>query len=114
MRKPRPHPRLCASTTSPCCYLVAKSCLTLCDPMDCSPPDSSVHGISQVKILGGLPFTSPGDLPDPGIEPTSPTLASGFFTTEPLGKPHSSPTCELTSATVAGHILTNHISSQVA
>ena len=45
--------------TSPCksfnvccsCYLVAESCLTLCDPMDCSPPGSSVHGISQASIL---------------------------------------------------------------
>jgi len=34
-----------------------------------------------------LPFPSPGDLPDPGIEPTSPALAGGFFTAEPPGKP---------------------------
>ena len=33
------------------CCLVNKSCLTLCDPMDCSPPGSSVHGISQSRIL---------------------------------------------------------------
>ena len=33
------------------CCLVAKSCLTLCDPIDCSPPGSSVHGISQARIL---------------------------------------------------------------
>ena len=52
-----------------------------------SPPGSSVHGISQTRILGGLPFPSPGDLPDPGIEPMSPTLAGKFFTTEPQGKP---------------------------
>ena len=32
-----------------CCALVAQSCLTLCDPMDCSPPDSSVHGDSPGK-----------------------------------------------------------------
>ena len=31
--------------------LVAQSCLTVCDPMDCSPPGSSVHGIVQVRIL---------------------------------------------------------------
>ena len=35
----------------------------------------------------GLPFPSPGDLPDPGIEPGSPALADGFFTTELPGKP---------------------------
>jgi len=36
----------------------------------------------------GLPFPSPGDLPDPGIEPASPALAGRFFTTEPPGKPN--------------------------
>ena len=35
----------------------------------------------------GLPFPSPGSLPDPGMEPESPALAGGFFTTEPRGKP---------------------------
>jgi len=35
----------------------------------------------------GCHIPSPGDLPDPGIKPTSPALVSGFFTTEPLGKP---------------------------
>ena len=55
--------------------------------MDCSPPDSSVHGISQARILE---FPSPGDLPDPGIKLTSLmflALAGGFFTTETPGKP---------------------------
>ena len=33
------------------CVLVTQSCLTLCDPMDCSPPGSSVHGISQARVL---------------------------------------------------------------
>ena len=44
-------------------------CLTLCDPMDCSPPGSSVCGISQARILGRLPFPSPGDLLEPGSNP---------------------------------------------
>ena len=56
--------------------------------MDCSPLGFSVHEISQAS-WSGLPFTSPGDLPDPGVEPVSPTLAGGFFTTEPAGKPQS-------------------------
>ena len=56
--------------------------------MDCSPPGSSVHGISEARILSGLPFPPPGDLPGPGIELGSPVLAGGFFTTEPPGKPH--------------------------
>ena len=60
------------------------SCLTLCDPMDCSPPDSFVHGILQARILKWVAISSSGDLPDPGIEPASlksPALAVGFFTT---------------------------------
>ena len=40
--------------------------------MDCSPPGSSVHGISQARILEWVPFSPPGDLPDPGIKPVSP------------------------------------------
>ena len=40
-------------------------------------------GFSRYEYWNGLPFPSPGDLPDPGIEPTFPALAGGFFTTEP-------------------------------
>ena len=42
---------------------------------------------SRQEYESGLPFPSPGDLPDPGIESGSPALAGGFFTTEPQGKP---------------------------
>ena len=75
-----------------CCYLVAQSCLTLCDPMDSSPPGSSVYGVSQTRLVvwSGKPCPPPGNLPDPRIKPTSPALASRFFfffTTEPPGKP---------------------------
>ena len=52
-------------------------CLTLCDPLDCSPPDSSAHGILQARILEWLPFPSPGDLPNPGIKPTAPAEQTG-------------------------------------
>ena len=41
--------------------------------MDCGPPGSFVRGILQARILGGLPFPTPG-YPDPGIEPGSPAL----------------------------------------
>ena len=46
-------------------------CPTLCNPMDCSLPGSSVHGISRQEYQSGLPFSSPGDLPDSGIETAS-------------------------------------------
>ena len=55
--------------------------------MDCSPP-GSVHGISQARILQRLPFPSPGDLPDPGMEPASPALAADSLPLNYLGSPH--------------------------
>ena len=60
-----------------CCCLAAKS---LCDPMDCSPPGPSVHGILQARILEGA-------LLDLGIKPGSSALADGVFTTEPPEMP---------------------------
>ena len=51
------------SSTRPflACFLIIKSCLTLCDPMECSPPGSSVHGILQARILEevAMPWISP-------------------------------------------------------
>ena len=44
-------------------------------------------GFPRQEYWSGLPFPSPADLPNPGIEPSSPATAGGFFTTEPLGKP---------------------------
>ena len=57
--------------------LVTQSCLTLCNPMDRSLPDSSVHGILQSKILEWVSMPSPGYSPNPGIKhapPLSPVL----------------------------------------
>ena len=72
---------------------VTQSCPTLSDPMDCTLPGSSIHGIFQARVLewGAIannvnkgftvyiasPFiggSSPGNLPDPGMEPRSPAL----------------------------------------
>ena len=66
--------------------LVARSCLTLCDPMDCSQPGSSVHGIFQARILEWVAMPS-----FRGIFPTQDQthvscIASRFFAAEPLGK----------------------------
>ena len=62
--------------------LVAQSYLTLCDPMDCSPPGSSV--ILQARILEWLPCPPPGGLPNPGIEPGSPAFQANSSPSEPL------------------------------
>ena len=60
-----------------------QKCPTLCDPMDCSPPGSSVHGILQARILTWVVMPSSRGSSHPGTEPTSlkpPPLAGGFFT----------------------------------
>ena len=100
---------------------VAQSCPTLSNPMDRSPPGSSVHGIFQARVLewgaiafsshiqlfvtpktvarqaplsmgfsrreywSGLPFPSPGDLPDSGIKPWSPALQADSLPSSHLG-----------------------------
>ena len=69
-------------------YSVAKLYQTLCDLMDCSLPGFFLFmGFSWQEYWSGLPFPTPGDLPNPGIEPTSLALAGRFFTAEPPGKP---------------------------
>ena len=73
-----------------CACVRAQLYLTFCNSMDCSPPGSSVYGISQARILEWLPFPTPGDLPEAGIEPmsfVSPALAGGFFTSASPEKP---------------------------
>ena len=66
---------------------VAQSCLTLCDPLDCHLPGSSVSmEFFRQEYWCGLPFPTPGDLSDPGIRLASlvsPALAGGFLTTAP-------------------------------
>ena len=71
-----------------------QSCLALCDPMDCNPPGSPVHGILQARILEWVAMTfsrgsswtqGPRDLT---CVSCSPCIAGRFFTTEPQGKPN--------------------------
>ena len=80
--------------THPVC-VHAKSlqmCLILCDPMDCSLPGSSVHGILQTGLLGLVAMPPlQGNLPDLGIEPMSLTLAGGFFITSATWEAHYIP-----------------------
>ena len=77
--------RVCA-----CVCLCPQSCLTLCNPMDCSPPVSTVHGIFQARILEwGLPFPPPQDLPNAGIKPVSlpsPALQADSLPQSHLGR----------------------------
>ena len=65
---------------------VAQSCPTLCDPMDCTYQDPPSMGFSRQECWSGLPFPSPGDLPNPGIEPGSSALQADALPSEPPGK----------------------------
>ena len=65
------------------CCLVAKSCPTLANPRTVAHQTPLSKEFPKQEYWRGLPFSSPEDLPDPGIEPVSSALASGFFTTEP-------------------------------
>ena len=68
----------------PCCWVANSSFVTL---WTVAYQPLSMHGISPTRILEWVAFPSPGYLPDPGIEPVSPALASGFFTHWATGKP---------------------------
>ena len=69
------------------CVLIAQLCPTLCDPMDCSPPGPSVHGVLQARILEWVAIPSSRGSPQPEIESGSPTLKADPFQSEPPGKP---------------------------
>ena len=69
---------------------IIQSCPTLCDPVDCSSPGSSVYGIYRQEYQSRLPFPSPGDLPDPAMEPGSPALQADSLPLEPPRKPSRS------------------------
>ena len=62
-------------------------CLTLCNPMDCNPPGSSVHGISQARILEWVTMPFSRGSSQPRDKTCSSCIESGFLTAEPLGKP---------------------------
>ena len=72
-----------------CCCSVAKSCSTLCNSMDHSLPGSSVHGISQVRILECIAISFSRGSSRPRNRTHVSCIAGELFTTEPPGKPHS-------------------------
>ena len=76
---------ICHVCVCVCVHSVARSCLTLCNSVAHQSPLSM--RFSRQEYWHGLPFLTPGELPNPGIKPTSltsPALAGIFFTTAPL------------------------------
>ena len=68
--------------------LSTQSCLILCNPMDCSPYQAPLSmGLSRQEYWSGLPFPSPGDLPDSGIKPRSPALHADSLLLSHQGSP---------------------------
>ena len=64
--------------------LVVQLCLTLCNPMDCTAHQAPLSmEFSKQEYWSGLPFLSPGDLPNPGIEPGCPALQADSLLSEP-------------------------------
>ena len=83
-KSPREGPRVCLRAR------LLQSCPTLCDPMDCSLPGSSVHGILQARTLEwfAMPSCRGSSRPmDQSCVSCSSCIAGGFFTLEPSGKP---------------------------
>ena len=73
-----------------CAVLVVKSCWTLCDSMDYTPPGSSVHGILQARILECVALRQgifPTQGSNPGLQPRSSTLRADSLLSEPPRKP---------------------------
>ena len=69
-----------------CCCLVVQLCLTLRNPLDYSPPGSSVHEIFQARTLEWVAISFSGDLTNPGIKPGSPALQADSLPPEVEGK----------------------------
>ena len=80
-----------------CFCLVTKSCLTLCDcdSMDCSLPGSSVHGISQARILEWIVISFSGGSSHPRDQTYVSFIAGGFFTAWPIWEAHLHINCIL-------------------
>ena len=73
-------------------WLLLFSCWVMSNSLQAhglQPTRFSVHGISQARIWSGLPFPSPGDFPDPGIEPASPALQEDCLLLRHLGSSHT-------------------------
>ena len=78
-----------------CCCLVARSHLTLCDPSDLGLPGSSVHGISQARILEEVAISFSRESSRPKNETHVSCTAAEFFTAEPPGKPQKAASSSL-------------------
>ena len=85
-------------TGTVCCRRLPRSCLTLCDPTDCSPPGSSVHRILQARTLELVAISSSRGSSRPRDQTRIFCIGSRFFTTEPPEKPNETVYKSLTNS----------------
>ena len=97
-----------------CVFVYVQLCLTLCRPMDCSPPSSSVHGSLQAKILEWVAISSCRGSSWPRDWTCVSYIAGGFLTTEPHGKPWLCPQIMFLSQASFTQISNRKISMVVA
>ena len=83
---------------------VAQLCPTLCDPWTVSHKAPLSMGFSRQEFWSELPFPSPGDLPNPGIEPRSPALQADALTSEPPEKPLEEPYWDIINSLEVGNL----------
>ena len=84
---PKSYCNLLLAYQSVCVCMHAQSCLTFCNPVDCSPPGSSVHGILQARILEWVAISFSRGSSQPRDRTWSPTLQADSLLSEPPGKP---------------------------
>ena len=97
--------RFCVASLSLSLSLVAKSYLTLATTWTAARQAPLSMGVSRQESWSGLPFPSPEDLPDPGIEPGSPALQADSLRTELQGKP----LCSMQNANEAAGLLASYL-----
>ena len=97
------------------CAKLLQLCSTLCDPMDCSPPGSSVHGMSQAKILEWVAISFSRVSPPIRDQTLVSCTGRGFFTTKPILKPQlPSPALSLSlSLSLSLHSLASSLASRL-
>ena len=91
--------------------LRAKSCLTLCDLKTVACQVPLFMGLSRQEYWNGLPFPSPGDIPDPGFKPVSLALPANSLSSEAQGRPKQlyHATCNITTSFILNNVFETYL-----
>ena len=91
--------------------LVTQSCLMFCDPMNHNLQAPRSMGLSRQEYWNGLPFPSPGDIPDPGFKPVSLALPANSLSSEAQGRPKQlyHATCNITTSFILNNVFETYL-----